>query len=460
MKFDTVKQKAEKEWLLLVSIYILKRKKFVCPEALQHALKVLQDPVQRPPMATPARYLSRTLFQVGRRIPVKRKCQSAAFARPPIPTKSIQCRRHLSTTIPQRAENSRDTPASEQDHTEDAFDFDFDKEPEGGYQSPSSPITVADLDADELADFNMLSPKDQVAYLKLQNHYAAEFEAAGIDVNNDPEGELPDPFMDKLVGDLERKLDKEIEPLDFPDIPLQNKDKGFWALDEEDDEFTQVEDGEEEWDESAITSVAHSELDLHREIREYTRVIAWDMPLLQKFVKPFTPPSSSTPLRFRYTTYLGEYHPASRKVTVQFCTKDLPNLSEQQRQKLLKLVGPRYNPDTDVVKMSCEQFEAPAQNKRYLGDLVKKLLEEARNGKDSLEDIPLDLRHHKSTKRVEFPEEWKLKPSRVRELLIARQEQTLLNDTQTTSALDGKELVHEYVRQISRPVALNGQRAV
>jgi hypothetical protein len=212
---------------------------------------------------------------------VKRKCQSAAFARPPIPTGSIQCRRHLSTTIPQRAENSRDTPASDRDQTEDAFGFDFDQEPEGGYQTPSSPITIADLDADELADFNMLSPKDQVAYLKLQNLYAAEFEEAGLDVNNDPEGELPDPLMDKLVVDLERKLDKEIEPLDFPDVPLQNKDKGFWALDEEDDEFTQVEDGEEEWDESAITSVAHSELDLHREIREYTRVIAWDMPLLQ-----------------------------------------------------------------------------------------------------------------------------------------------------------------------------------
>jgi small subunit ribosomal protein S35 len=147
-------------------------------------------------------------------------------------------------------------------------------------------------------------------------------------------------------------------------------------------------------------------------------------------------------------------------VTVQFCSKDLPNLTEPQRQKLLKLVGPRYNPDTDAVKISCEQFEAPAQNKRYLGDLVKKLLEEARNGKDTLEDIPLDLRHHKSKKRVEFPDAWKLKPSRVRELLIARKEQALLDDTQTRSALDGKELVHEYARQISRPAVLNAQRAV
>ena len=132
----------------------------------------------------------------------------------------------------------------------------------------------------------MLSPKDQEAYLQLQNHYAAEFEAAGIDVNADPEGELPDPIMDPLVDTLERQLDREIEPIDFPDVPLPKKEVGFWASDEEEDEFTQVEDGEEEWDDNAITSVAQSELDLHREIREYTRVIAWDMPLLQSELSP------------------------------------------------------------------------------------------------------------------------------------------------------------------------------
>jgi len=38
----------------------------------------------------------------------------------------------------------------------------------------------------------------------------------------------------------------------------------------------------------------------------------------------------------------------------------------------------RWNPEEDIVKMSCEMFETQAQNKRYLGDLVDKLLEEAR----------------------------------------------------------------------------------
>lgn len=82
-------------------------------------------------------------------------------------------------------------------------------------------------------------------------------------------------------------------------------------------------------------------------------------------------------LRFRYTTYMGENHPAEKKVVVEFCPEDLP-LTEAQQLKLKKLAGTRYNGGTGIVKMSCEMFEEPAQNKRYLLDLVKKLVEEAR----------------------------------------------------------------------------------
>ena len=84
------------------------------------------------------------------------------------------------------------------------------------------------------------------------------------------------------------------------------------------------------------------------------------------------------PLRFRYTTYMGEQHPAEKKVVVEFCTLDMPNLTDVQRMKLIKLAGVRYNPETDIVKMSCEMFPSQAQNKRYLGDLVDDMLREAR----------------------------------------------------------------------------------
>lgn len=94
--------------------------------------------------------------------------------------------------------------------------------------------------------------------------------------------------------------------------------------------------------------------------------------------KPFVPPTPDMPLRFRYTTYMGEQHPAEKKVVLEFCIADMPDLTQLQRGKLRKLVGVRYNPETDIVKMSCEMFESQAQNKRYLGDRVDELLKEAR----------------------------------------------------------------------------------
>ena len=105
---------------------------------------------------------------------------------------------------------------------------------------------------------------------------------------------------------------------------------------------------------------------------------------------------------------MGETHPGSKKIVVEFCTRDLRDLTEPQRIKLIKLVGPRYNPENDIVKMSSEMFETPAQNKRYLGDLVDTLIEEAKDETDTFEDVPLDFRHHKFKPKVEFPEAWKL----------------------------------------------------
>lgn len=97
-----------------------------------------------------------------------------------------------------------------------------------------------------------------------------------------------------------------------------------------------------------------------------------------EFAKPFEPPTVDMPLRFRYTTYMGEQHPAEKKVVVEFCTLDMRDLTPVQRSKLRKLAGVRYNPETDIVRMSCEMFPSQAQNKRYLGDLINDMLREAK----------------------------------------------------------------------------------
>lgn len=82
---------------------------------------------------------------------------------------------------------------------------------------------------------------------------------------------------------------------------------------------------------------------------------------------------------------MGEEHPAEKKVVVEFCPGDIPKLTPVQKDKLKKLAGVRYNPETEIIKLSSEMFESQAQNKRYLGDLVDSLVREAK------------VRHHFST---------------------------------------------------------------
>lgn len=155
-----------------------------------------------------------------------------------------------------------------------------------------------------------------------------------------------------------------------------------------------------------------------------------------------------TPLRFRYTTYMGEHHPAAKKVVVEFTTRELAaasSLSESQRIKLIKLVGVRYNPEKDLVKMSCEKFENAAQNKRYLGDLVSKIIAEAKDETDMFEDVPLDFRHHKPRKVHTFPENWKVNNQEgFKKLSEARERVRFLEDG--APVVDGKEILESYVR--------------
>lgn len=122
---------------------------------------------------------------------------------------------------------------------------------------------------------------------------------------------------------------------------------------------------------------------------------------------------------------MGETHPAAKKIVLEFCTRDLPDLTEPQRIKLIKLVGPRYNPEKDIVKMSCEMFETQAQNKRYLGDLVDTLMTEAQDGTDMFDDVPLDFRHHKYKPKLRFPKSWKLTEERKKRLDMNREQRLL-----------------------------------
>jgi small subunit ribosomal protein S35 len=142
---------------------------------------------------------------------------------------------------------------------------------------------------------------------------------------------------------------------------------------------------------------------------------------------------------------MGEFHPAEKKVVVQFAPDDL-KLTPVQTDKLKKLAGARYNPETELIKMSCESFEHQAQNKRYLSDLVDDLIAAAKDPKDTFADIPLDVRHHQFKNKPKFPKEWLLTPDRRRELDEHRQRLAIadLQKTEKGLLVDGQKL-HEEV---------------
>lgn len=251
----------------------------------------------------------------------------------------------------------------------------------------------------------------------------------------------------ELQGEVSQAAYETSEEVPPQISTVQRIKPGFFSM----GELEEQDSGEDpEYQSDDLSSLGHGELEQHREMRHYARIAAWEMPLLSKLAKPFAPPPLDHPLRFRYTTYMGETHPGSKKIVLEFCTRDLRTLSEAQRIKLIKLVGPRYNPETDIVKMSSEMFETPAQNKRYLGDLVDTLIEEAKDETDTFEDVPLDFRHHKFKPKVEFPEGWKLtreKKARLEEGRRMRLEQEREREEQG-KLVEGVRVVEEAMKRL------------
>ncbi|KZM28481.1 37S ribosomal protein S24, mitochondrial [Ascochyta rabiei] len=228
----------------------------------------------------------------------------------------------------------------------------------------------------------------------------------------------------------------EDEDFEILEDELYRIKSGFWAEGEE------SMGPDEDYYGDDITSHGHGELQKHRELREYARLIAWELPLLSQLARPFEPPTASTPFRFRYTSYLGESHPAANKVVVEFSPSDL-GLAPTQRDKLIKLSGPRYNPSSDLIKMSTEQFDTQTQNKRFLGETIQSLIAEAKDSTDTFQDVPFDFRHHRPKLRHAFPPAWALTPERKAYLAQRRADQARLQDVRAGNGqlIDGKTVV-------------------
>ncbi|KAI9663753.1 MAG: 37S ribosomal protein S24, mitochondrial [Bathelium mastoideum] len=242
-------------------------------------------------------------------------------------------------------------------------------------------------------------------------------------------------------------------PIVGENVAPERAPPGFWSMGEESEDLGPDEDFEGD----DLTATGHAELDAHRELREFSRIIAWEMPLLSKLAKPFHPPTKAQPLRFRYTTHLHETHPSGSKVVLEFCPTDLPDLTPDQVTKLIKLVGARYNPDTQIIKMACERHGDDSRaNKAELLRTLDTLLAEARDPSETFADVPFDFRHAEKRRRrkgewVQFPEEWKMTEERRRELREGR-ERRLLEDKEKVEKgrlIDGGEIVQKELEKMT-----------
>ncbi|CAD0112523.1 unnamed protein product, partial [Aureobasidium uvarum] len=294
------------------------------------------------------------------------------------------------------------------------------------------------LDRDDQAAYNTLSPADREKMEKVEAALRDEFA-------NDS----------RTHRELEDHIAAELEQLEmtFPAPPAERapRNQGFFQMGEKED----IGPDDDDFHGDDISSLGHAELEQTREIREYARLAGWEMPLL----------ATATPLRFRYTTYMGEQHPAQRKVVVEFDPKDL-SLNPTHTQNLIKLAGVRYNPVSNLVKMSCEDHETQAQNKRYLGDTIKELIAKAKSPENEwLKDVPVDFRHAKPKKRFQFPEEWLLTEERKKELEARREARLVAEQTKKESPaglIDGIKEIEEArnidLSRVEAPVMAEAKR--
>lgn len=218
-------------------------------------------------MASSSRQICRLLTQFPRRVPAKRKRISCPFRQHEVPTRTF-------TTVYKRQAEQDQEISPKSDHpsrggqTQESTPLSYIDVDTSNLLTPSKPLTIADLSPEDRATYDALSKPEQANYLALQNHAVAVLAQPEIDAE-----------LEALAEQAGRELDVE-DQWDLPDEPkMRFSDIGFWA-DDEDDEIGQVEDGDDDVREEDITSIAENALELHREIREYTRIAAWDMPLL------------------------------------------------------------------------------------------------------------------------------------------------------------------------------------
>ena len=119
-----------------------------------------------------------------------------------------------------------------------------------------------------------LSPHDRAIYDSLSPAEKHEFQ---VDVE-EFQAELDSPAVQASLNATISQAANELEPqLPQPPVQVERIPAGFLAMSEDDAIGTGPDD---EFADDDMSSAGHAELERHREIREYARIAAWEMPLL------------------------------------------------------------------------------------------------------------------------------------------------------------------------------------
>lgn len=122
---------------------------------------------------------------------------------------------------------------------------------------------VSTLDADDRNRYDLLSPEEKLDY----EEYAKRYH----DHMNSPQVESD------LNAEVSQALYESAQEEPRVEIKIPKIKVGLMAMGEKDE---QDEGEDEEFQGDDITSHGHGELEQHREMREYARIAAWEMPML------------------------------------------------------------------------------------------------------------------------------------------------------------------------------------
>ncbi|KAJ2721072.1 37S ribosomal protein S24, mitochondrial [Coemansia sp. Benny D115] len=192
--------------------------------------------------------------------------------------------------------------------------------------------------------------------------------------------------------------------VDFRAAAIRNRKEHAHIYDEQDRAYVWDDLGDWEYDDHH--TYGHLLMDSVRDVRKYARMIKFEHPTLAEHAKKFTPPGPKHILRFESSVTMGDKVQAQdRKVVMRVQVADL-GLKGAELHKFLLLVGVRYNPETDELKMSETRETTSLLNKKRLADTLNQLIAEAKKADDTFADVPLDFRYHDYKYKMPYPQEW------------------------------------------------------